>query len=266
MAQQITKMRVETSRLNTPKRRRFADTPVVKKNDTGQYTIGTLFPCIDRMFEEENHIYTREGKYGPYAFLKTPHDISKATRWQDDRKHLIFLRDTLTFSIAIDFNLESAGVYTALGRAEHEAKTNHDAKSVGIIADAVTHTVGLLKPYSAATLLCAVPPCPSKSWDLPSAVIAQVAAQTGKPAVNDLAFANKKQSVKSLSVADKWDALEAAGLTAGPSVIGKRVILFDDKYQSGMTLQFVASKLLEAGATDVYGLCAVKTWRDTDNT
>lgn len=56
------------------------------------------------------------------------------------------------------------------------------------------------------------------------------------------------------------------GLTAGPSVIGKRVILFDDKYQSGMTLQFVASKLLEAGATDVYGLCAVKTWRDTDNT
>ena len=68
-------------------------------------------------------------------------------------------------------------------------------------------------------------------------MIAQVAAQTGKPAVNDLAFANKKQSVKSLSVADKWDALEAAGLTAGPSVIGKRVILFDDKYQSGMTLQ-----------------------------
>lgn len=266
MVQSITKARVDASRLNKPKRRRFADTPVVKKNAaTGQHTIGTVFPCIDRMFEEETHIYTRSGPFGTFAFLNTPADISKATAWQDDRKHLVFLRDTLTYSVAIDFNLASAGVYTVLGQAEHDAKATQDAKAVGAIADAVATTVGLLKPYSTAPLLCAVPPCPTKSWDLPSAVISRVAAKTGKVAVGDVAFTKQKQSVKSLAVADKWDALEAAGLSVGASVAGKRVILFDDKYQSGITLQFVASKLIEAGAADVYGLCAVKTWRDADN-
>jgi predicted amidophosphoribosyltransferase len=43
------------------------------------------------------------------------------------------------------------------------------------------------------------------------------------------------------------------------------VILIDDKYQSGMTIQFVASRLYDAGTAKVYGLCAVKTLRDMDN-
>ena len=47
---------------------------------------------------------------------------------------------------------------------------------------------------------------------------------------------------------------------------GKLIILIDDKYQSGITLQFVASRLLEKGASKVFELCAVKTWRDDDNT
>ncbi|MBF0334071.1 MAG: nickel-dependent hydrogenase large subunit, partial [Alphaproteobacteria bacterium] len=59
---------------------------------------------------------------------------------------------------------------------------------------------------------------------------------------------------------------EAAGLTMVPSLTGApAVILIDDKYQSGVTLQYVASRLYQAGARRVYGLCAVKTMRDTDN-
>lgn len=231
----------------------------------GQHSIGTIFPCIDRMFEEETHIFTRAGQYGPYAYLNDPSEIKRATDWQNERRHLVFLRDTLTFSVAIDFNLESPGVYTPLGQAEHDAKANQDAKSVATIAASVSDTIRLLRPYDRVPLICAVPPCPSKAWDLPSAVVTKVATSTGKTVLTDVAFSKKKQSVKSLAVDDKWDALDAADLKVGSGVSGKRVILFDDKYQSGMTLQYVASKLLEAGAADVYGLCAVKTWRDTDN-
>lgn len=43
------------------------------------------------------------------------------------------------------------------------------------------------------------------------------------------------------------------------------VILIDDKYQSGTTINFVASILRGAGAGAIYGLCIVKTARDTDN-
>jgi predicted amidophosphoribosyltransferase len=43
------------------------------------------------------------------------------------------------------------------------------------------------------------------------------------------------------------------------------VILIDDKYQSGTTMQFVAMKLQEAGARYIFGISLVKTLRDTDN-
>jgi predicted amidophosphoribosyltransferase len=266
MAQRITKQRVDAARLAAPRRRRFSDHPIVKKSADGQYSVGTLFPCIDRMFEEETHIFTQSGRFGTFAFLNTQANIKAALEWQKERESLIFLRDTLGLSLAIDFNLESLGVYTKLGQAEHDAKTSQSAKAISILVDSAAETIKLLKPYADAPLICAVPPCPTKQWDLPSVVVAGVAARTGKHHVADVHFSKKKESVKSLKVEEKWDALEAAQLSVGSTVVGKRVILFDDKYQSGITLQFVASKLIDAGASDVYGLCAVKTWRDTDNT
>ena len=40
---------------------------------------------------------------------------------------------------------------------------------------------------------------------------------------------------------------------------GKDIILVDDLYMSGTTLQYVAMKLKEAGARKVFGLCFVKS-------
>jgi len=51
-----------------------------------------------------------------------------------------------------------------------------------------------------------------------------------------------------------------AGITDRPAVI-----VIDDKYQSGISIQFVASVLRAAGAGEIFGFCAVKTLRDTDN-
>jgi len=60
--------------------------------------------------------------------------------------------------------------------------------------------------------------------------------------------------------------LENAALKASAAFKGRKVILLDDKYQSGTTAQFVASQLYDAGASEVQGLFCVKTWRDTDYT
>ena len=43
------------------------------------------------------------------------------------------------------------------------------------------------------------------------------------------------------------------------------IILLDDIYQSGTTIQFVAMKLIEAGAKRIFGLTTVKARRNTDN-
>ncbi len=49
------------------------------------------------------------------------------------------------------------------------------------------------------------------------------------------------------------------------NVKDKTIILIDDKYQSGITIQYIAMKLQQAGAHEVYGLSFVKTLRDKDN-
>ncbi len=49
---------------------------------------------------------------------------------------------------------------------------------------------------------------------------------------------------------------------AGP---GRAIPLVDDLYQSGISMNFVAMKLQEAGATHVLGLAAEKTCRNDAN-
>ena len=79
-------------------------------------------------------------------------------------------------------------------------------------------------------------------------------------------FGAEKKSVKSATLDDKWTAWEEAQLTFdGVDITDKKIILIDDKYQSGTTIQYIAMKLQKAGAYQVYGLSMAKTMRDTDN-
>ncbi|MBF0324669.1 MAG: hypothetical protein HQL42_06305 [Alphaproteobacteria bacterium] len=79
-------------------------------------------------------------------------------------------------------------------------------------------------------------------------------------------FSRDKGALKDALLDQKWDALELAGLIFEPNLPeGSSIVLIDDKYQSGVTMQFVASRLYLAGASEVFGLSMVKTLRDTDN-
>jgi len=49
-------------------------------------------------------------------------------------------------------------------------------------------------------------------------------------------------------------------IAEGVDFEGKDIVLLDDLYMSGITLQYVAMKLKEAGAGKVYGLCLVKSF------
>jgi predicted amidophosphoribosyltransferase len=46
---------------------------------------------------------------------------------------------------------------------------------------------------------------------------------------------------------------------------GKRVLLVDDLYQSGISMNYCALLLLRAGAKKVFGLACEKTCRNDDN-
>jgi predicted amidophosphoribosyltransferase len=258
---------IEHLREVSPKRRRFSDNPVVYQRRDGRYIASTLFPSINRLFVDETGLSTKEGPYGPFRFLDGSKEIDPAMRWQQERSDLIFLRDMLNCSVALDFNLRAAAEYTNLGSAEHAAKQGRIMKAVEFLCGRCANAIATLSVYRHCDVLCAMPPSPDKKWDLPTEIAALVSTRIGIPNVSDqVRFTKTKKSIKALTLDEKWHALEEGQLIVGSGIRGKRIALIDDKYQSGTTAQFTASKLFDAGATEVNGLFVVKTWRDTDNT
>ncbi|MBI3700651.1 MAG: hypothetical protein HY242_09455 [Afipia sp.] len=259
---------VQEHRSISPKRFRFSDNPAVRNHEArGHHIVGPKFPSLKRLFKQETGIDTLDGPYGPYKFLTDAAEIASALAWQDKHKSYVFLRDNLDCAMAFDFNLAEAGVYTEFGQAEHDAKASKSEAAIAKLSAGLAGAIANNPFYSGCEMVCAVPPSPEKDWDLPTELAKRVAAATKKIDISaDVKFQKKKQSVKALSLDDKWKALEAAQLIAPTNVKGKKIILIDDKYQSGTTAQYVAMKLFEMGAKEVHGLFCVKTWRDTDNT
>ena len=82
---------------------------------------------------------------------------------------------------------------------------------------------------------------------------------------------SRKRQVKGMSIAEKsdyWDALMRDNCISldGCDVREKIVILIDDLYQSGFSMEKTAQFLKICGAYKVYGFACVKAMRDSDNT
>jgi adenine/guanine phosphoribosyltransferase-like PRPP-binding protein len=264
---EITLERWRAAQAQSPRRRRFSDNPVVTKRADGTWKFGAPFhESIVPLFTEETGITPRAAMYGPFCLLESVADRSAARDWQEKRQGLIFLRDLSDISLAIDFNLSSPGVYTRLGQLEHDAKVRRDQAAIKRLCTYVPEQVAGLGLYREADAVVAMPSSPDKEFVLPRLIAAAIAKRLG---IVDLSsrfnFARKKPELKTLEMNERWQALEQAGLSIDFDVSGKRLILIDDKYQSGTSSTFAARILYQAGAECVYSLACVKTWRDSDN-
>ena len=182
----------------------------------------------------------------------------------------------MSLSVAIDSNLTDntpvkyTDKYTEIGNLEHNGKNNRDQNAINQLADTVSQVIQYLPFYKDADLICSVPPRPDKDFDLPGSVTKLVSGKVGKQDVTSgFVFNRHKSSVKAATFDEKWNVWEAAQVSFHNSpafnVNDKTIILIDDKYQSGITIQYIAMKLQQSGADEVYGLSFVKTLRDTDN-
>jgi predicted amidophosphoribosyltransferase len=181
-----------------------------------------------------------------------------------------FLRNCLDLSVALDYNIANLenGQYTEIGDLEHRAKSICDTEAVAGLSSVCVEAIQNLPYYRDAELIVAVPPMSAKKYDLPSQVAAKISVDLKKKNLTDC-FAwdhSKQKPLKGARIEEKWALLEPTGLRLNCPISNKSdVILIDDKYQSGTTMQFVAMKLQEAGARYIFGISLVKTLRDTDN-
>ncbi|GGG50683.1 hypothetical protein GCM10010964_42410 [Caldovatus sediminis] len=229
---------------------------------------------IGRIFESDLglRLFQNPNRPGYWRSIQTEEEYARIETWVKQQGTRVFLRDCLDMSLALGINLEKgpdgqpAG-HTPLGALEARAKAGPDEEAISQLQAAFIATIRAVPGYREARLIAAVPPRPGKAHDLPSLLAGRIAAALG---IEDLTprfrFAAPKGTVKAARLEEKWAAWEQSGLGFDPPLSERlAVILIDDKYQSGISIQFVASVLRAAGAGEIYGLCAVKTWRDTDN-
>ena len=218
----------------------------------------------------------------PFNLSKNPHDkyhenaywrsiqsedeYGKVEQWIKEQGERVFLRDCLCVSIALSHNLEEPGKYTHIGRLEYRAKNKQNENAINELAKLTIDAINSFAIYRKVDCICAMPSHPSKPFDLPKEVVSKVNAVLKKEDITScFSFGSKKAQVKKAPFDEKWQIWEDAHLSFSGNIKGKSVILVDDKYQSGISIQFVASKLLKEGASRIYGLCFVKTLRNDGN-
>ena len=204
-----------------------------------------------------------------YCFLRTDDDLNTAEAWAARQGPRVFIRNLLSSTVALDFNFvdNESGQKTQAGLWEEASKHSQDATAMSNLANQACTAIHDISYLREANLLCSVPAMAEKGFDLPTSLAVMISQQSGKPNwTPNLVLSGKAKSAKNCSMEEKWDAWASAKLEAKANDLGgKSVILLDDKYQSGLTMHFVAAKLLALGAREVHGLAMVKTLRDTDN-
>jgi predicted amidophosphoribosyltransferase len=171
--------------------------------------------------------------------------------------------------LALDFNFEDnvSRKKTNIGILEERAKHHRDHDAIAELAHSSSHTISDISFLSNCDFILGVPAMPDKEFDVPRSLAETISNITGKLDITrSIELNGKDKSAKAVELSEKWEVWEKSSFDySGPALNGRRIIIIDDKYQSGVTMQFWASKLVALGAKEVHGLSMVKTLRDTDN-
>ncbi len=222
---------------------------------------------IKKIFESETGLSIYEKKNGKYwCPIKEEADFEKASNFIAKFETTVFLRDRLDLSISVSEHFDKDENRTEIGELEYQAKYHDCRKScerlVEIISEFIKHTPF----YNNADYICAVPSSNPEKKNLPNLIAERLSEKDGLPNMSkNVCWKNEKKSLKELSFEEKWNELNDTGVKIDGDFKNKSVILLDDLYQSGITIQFVAMKLKDVGIKKVYGLTIVKSRRDTDN-
>ena len=269
----ISRESVEKMLATRPRRICFASTHQnALRHDPGESWVGRFtvpFPdTVYPLFHADTGLDLFENQdYGNWwRSIRTEEEYERIRGWVDANRGLVFLRDGLVLSIALGEHMEEPGERSEIGELEYRAKYNRDASAIDALAARCETVIRRLPYYRDATGVCAVPPSPEKSFDLPSRLAVAVSERLGmRNLTNTIGWCSRKPSLKEVPFNKKWDTLEQVDLGCGRDVAGQKIILIDDLYQSGITMQYVAMKMIESSAEHVYGLALVKALRDTDN-
>lgn len=222
----------------------------------------TIGPILEEMLGI--HVCSRKDGIGCYYPCKKVEEVHALQQFVDKYRSVVFLRDKLDLSIALsmrELEVES-GARTYLGQLEYLVKYEDDVDRTGEKEELVKAFKSILSDFpffKYADYICAVPS--SKNF------MRDIAARLNRfPDISSaVCWADKQHAAKNTEDGmTKFEMLEHSGFAIDSAVDlkNKSVLLIDDLYRSGITMQYIAMKLKEAGASRVFGIAIIKGLRN----
>lgn len=199
--------------------------------------------------------------------IKLETDLDSFTTFFNTYKNIVFIEDDLDISISISQEFDSDKKRKLIGEMWYNAKYKAEYSNIYFLSDTLINTIRNLPIYNdSENAICAVPmSTENMSENNFIDVILKNTSKELKIEILELKWLNKKEKVKYLEYEQKVNALKNSSLLLEGDLSNKNCILFDDLYQSGATINYVASKLKEQGAKNVYGITLIKNPNNFDN-
>ena len=201
---------------------------------------------------------------------------AEAVEWIDKIRHPVAMKDYLAISFALDYDRHGGSPQkpqTEIGALRAQAKPYGGAAATDQTKDAadklVEHCLTFLNAmgcYSSADCIVAMPPSdPSKKFNLPRYLAKRIAEKWGKEDLSKHVTGKPRNSIKEVPLAKKLDTLLGTIKVADGIFTDRNVLLLDDLYQSGVSMNYCGLLLRQAGAKKIFGLACEKTCRNDDN-
>jgi hypothetical protein len=246
---------------------------------------GLTFPSepycqlFDRTFPSlaKNPWRVAETSCGTYFRGITNDDLQAVRQFIETLRPSVVIKDLTSASLALGYRARksaSGGLEaTELGQLMRDAKPyneppTEDHRRCGTeLARRMWTFVNAMPLYRDVDGFVAVPSSdPAKGFSLPRGFAYGLAKHTGKVDLSGAVTKSKvTRELKNLPLEQKLEALVGSVSVDTTKVADKTIVVVDDLYQSGLTINYMAEELRLAGAREVFGLAAVKTLRNDDN-
>lgn len=200
----------------------------------------------------------------------------EAVEWVEKVGNPVAIKDFLAISFALDYDREGGNPLkpqTTIGALRGQAKPYGGAaatQQTKAAADQlVEHCVDFLNTmtcYETADCIVAMPPSdPSKPFNLPRYLARKIGEKWGREDLSEHVTGEPRNSIKGVSLNQKLDTLLGTITVEEGVFTDRKVLLLDDLYQSGVSMNYCGLLLLQAGAKKIFGLACEKTCRNDDN-
>jgi hypothetical protein len=201
--------------------------------------------------------------------------VEIARQWVETVGGHVAIRDCLALSFAIDYRMEGgdpSSKRTHIGELCRRAKPytadeEYDLEAAKELVGICEAFIGRMTCYSSADSVVAMPPSNSeKEFDLPSFLAGKLAKRLKlEDHTRNVKTVRARKQLKETSVERKLQRLRDTIKVDKDVFCGKNVLVVDDLYQSGISLNYLGKLLLDAGADKVFGLACEKTVGNFDN-